>query len=380
MIDDRQVRGMAIIAKGDMPTELGQNQWRIPSQNGGGVYNVAKSKSQWGYDEWSCSCPDHQYRKIECKHIHAIRFWMQVRNAQKPEVIKEVIMPEPIADGLECVYCGSNSIRKFGSRKTTHGTKQRIQCTACKQTFTVDAEFGKLSTNPEVISVVLDLYFKGISTRKISDHLKQFYKMNVNHSTIYRWVVKYTKQIHQFTEKIKPATGRIWHGDEMMVNIEGKKKWQWNVLDKDSRFLLASHITEKRFVKDANNTLKTARKQAGNKPEYLFTDGLYSYRKASHKQLATTNHIRCTGIRSQRENNNKIERLHNTIRERDKAIRSYKTNKTAQTLVNGFQDYYNYIREHQAIGTTPAQKAGVSLKLGENRWLGILKQSCQRIA
>ncbi|MFH0861435.1 MAG: DDE-type integrase/transposase/recombinase [Candidatus Altiarchaeota archaeon] len=162
----------------------------------------------------------------------------------------------------------------------------------------------------------------------------------------------------------------------MMVNIAGKKKWQWNVMDKDSRFLLGSHITDQRYIEDASKHLSKARKQAGTTPEYLFTDGLQAYNKASKSQLGITKHFRCPTIRSHRENNNAIERYHNTVRERDKVIRSYKNNKTAQVLVDGFNDYYNYIREHQALeGQTPAQKAGIILNLGQNKWMGLLRQS-----
>jgi transposase InsO family protein len=48
--------------------------------------------------------------------------------------------------------------------------------------------------------------------------------------------------------------------------------------------------------------------------------------------------------------------------------------------LDGFNDYYNYIREHQALeGQTPAQKAGISLNLGQNKWLGLLKKGVYNI-
>lgn len=375
-MDDRQIRGAAIIAKGDMPTELGQDQWRIPSQNGGGTYGVAKGTDRFGLTKWTCTCPDHTYRNVACKHIHAIQFWMQLRQGQKPTIPESIAYPEPVIEcQTQCVYCGSLDVRKDGCRKTRHGKKQRLECKSCDRKFTIDAEFGKLSANPEILTVVLDLFYKGVSTRKISDHLRQFHKVEVDHSTVYRWVIKYTERIHEYTTNLQPQTGRIWNSDEMMINVGGKKKWQWNIMDKDSRFMLNSHITDKRFVKDADTHLKKARKQAGKAPDFLFTDGLQSYIKANKKQMYNTNHIRCPSIRSHRENNNVVERYHNTVRERDRVIRSYKSNKTAQTLVDGFNDYYNYIREHQGLGTTPAQQAGISLQLGQNKWMGLLKQS-----
>lgn len=376
-MEDRQIRGVAIIAKGDMPTTLGDEKWRVPSQNGGGNYTVTiEHDHRIGYPLWHCTCPDHQYRKVDCKHIHAIQFWLQLQQQSNPTVPQTIVTPEPVVEcRTQCVYCGSLDVRKDGYRKTKHGRKQRLECKSCKGKFTIDAEFGKLSTNPEIITVVLDLFYKGVSTRKISDHLRQFHGIEVDNSTVYRWVIKYTQKIHQYTKDLHPETGNIWHSDEMTVNIAGKKKWQFNAIDRDTRFLLSSHICDQRFVKEAGKHLKKARKQAGKTPDYLFTDGLQGYIKASKRQLGITNHVRCPSIRSHRENNNIVERYHNTVRERDKVIRSYKGVKTAQTLVDGFNDYYNYIREHQALeGQTPAQKAGISLNLGQNKWMGLLKQ------
>ncbi len=65
----------------------------------------------------------------------------------------------------------------------------------------------------------------------------------------------------------------------MTINIrkDGVKKnteWIWNLMDSDTRFLLASTITKKREISDARNVLKRGKEQAGRKPKVLITDGL----------------------------------------------------------------------------------------------------------
>lgn len=46
--------------------------------------------------------------------------------------------------------------------------------------------------------------------------------------------------------------------------------------------------------------------------------------------------------------------------------------------MDGFITYYNFIRKHQGLnGLTPSQMANIDLKLGRNRWLGLLKQSLE---
>ncbi len=80
-------------------------------------------------------------------------------------------------------------------------------------------------------------------------------------------------------------------------------------------------------------------------------------------------------------NNNKVERLHNTVRERTKTMRGLQNDDTATEFNNGFKAFYNRIRPHQALdGRTPAQAAGINLNLGRNRWLGMIQKSveCKR--
>ena len=93
-----------------------------------------------------------------------------------------------------------------------------------------------------IVATTLDLYFKGISLRKISDHLKQFYALEVNFSTVYRWIAKYTDVIEAYVETLKPEVGNIWHGDEMKVKVKGEWKWLWNMMDEKTRFQLVSMI------------------------------------------------------------------------------------------------------------------------------------------
>src|SRR3989338_8273789 len=89
--EGRKIRGYAIISKGDSPEHIGRGVYRIPSQSGNGVYIVAHHSA----GNWTCNCPDHEKRKIDCKHIHAIRFWLQLKKRieQREEIeIEETVI------------------------------------------------------------------------------------------------------------------------------------------------------------------------------------------------------------------------------------------------------------------------------------------------
>jgi len=46
--------------------------------------------------------------------------------------------------------------------------------------------------------------------------------------------------------------------------------------------------------------------------------------------------------------------------------------------IDGWRICYNFIRPHQTLdGLTPAEKANLNLKLGENKWLSLIKQSAE---
>jgi putative transposase len=71
-----------------------------------------------------------------------------------------------------------------------------------------------------------------------------------------------------------------------------------------------------------------------------------------------------------------VERLHGTIRERNKVMRGLEDEPTAQTIIDGFRIYYNFIRPHMALkGKTPAEQANIGVKLGKNKWLNLIKAS-----
>jgi transposase-like protein len=67
--------------------------------------------------------------------------------------------------------------------------------------------------------VALDLYFKGISLRKIQDHLKQFERTNVSFVAVYKWIRKYIALMEQYAKTIRPQLSGVWHAERSVFNI-----------------------------------------------------------------------------------------------------------------------------------------------------------------
>ena len=91
--------------------------------------------------------------------------------------------------------------------------------------------FEGMKYDPRVVTITLDLYFKGVSLHKIEDHLKQCYSLDIDHSAVYRWICKYTEIIEAYVATLEPELGDIWHTDEMKIKFRGEWRWLWNVMD-----------------------------------------------------------------------------------------------------------------------------------------------------
>src|SRR3989338_1442382 len=127
----RVVRGYAIISKGDTPRRINANTFSIPSQNGNGEYLVSVGK------KCSCTCPDFESRKMDCKHVHALKFYLdfdkKVRTENKGIVEKK----------LSCPYCKGEDTIGYGKRRTQNGQKQRYKCNGCGRARSEERRVGK---------------------------------------------------------------------------------------------------------------------------------------------------------------------------------------------------------------------------------------------
>ena len=292
---------------------------------------------------------------------------------------KEIIIEE-VDKPFCCTHCGNENYTKYGKKNG----KQVYMCKDCNRRFVDNLYFENLKANPKVICVTLDLYFKGISLRKISDHLRQFYDLKVHFTTIYNWIVNYISIMDEYISQFQPRLGTVWHADEMMININGDWFYLWNIMDEFTRFHLASVISKERKIKDARKAFQVAKKRShSDRPKCIVTDGLKSYYKAINKEFHTvkkeTIHIENVGIQGTETihgefDNNLIERLNGTVRDRNKTQRGLKSEGTIFT--KGHQLYYNFIKPHESLnGYTPAHFANIYLNLGDKKWKNLLLQS-----
>jgi transposase-like protein len=277
-------------------------------------------------------------------------------------------------DHPQCPECGTFEVIKNGKRKTSCGVRQRYICKECEHRFTPEP-IKHHKANTKLVALCMDLYYKGMSLRKIADTIEQFYDISIHHDTVRVWIDTFMEKIKEYVSKHKPSLDGTWNIDEQKIKSEGKWLYSWNILHKKTRFLIANEITEERSILETRMVMQKAKKNTDSQPDTVITDGMKSYPSAIHTEFDGTTHIGGVGIRDP-INNNVLERYHGTYRERDKIMRGLQNGQTAKQMNENMRIYYNYIREHTALdGKTPAEMAGIDLTHGKNRWIELLTQS-----
>jgi transposase-like protein len=157
------------------------------------------------------------------------------------------------------------------------------------------------------------MFYEGMSLHGIRRNLEQTYRNRPSNSTIYEWVIKFTKQAIKIAEDYKPEVGDVWVADETVLKIEGENVWFWDIIDEKTRFLLATHISSTRTIRDTKTLLERAVRRAGKIPEVIITDKLAAYISGIELTLGTgTKHIRAKRLTAE-PGTQLAERFHGTL-------------------------------------------------------------------
>ena len=173
--------------------------------------------------------------------------------------------------------CGTTCKRKTGERCDTcrvgGGRRARVVIVDANGK-PVKPEGKRPHATPHEKGAAVDMYFDGLSYRRVARNMGEYFGRETTPMTVYRWVRELSGKADDVLRRMKVHTGREWVADEMVVNVGGQKLWLFNVMDADTRFVLAAYLTPERTVRAAQTTLALARERADNPPEELRTDGL----------------------------------------------------------------------------------------------------------
>ncbi|MEK6906252.1 MAG: DDE-type integrase/transposase/recombinase, partial [Nanoarchaeota archaeon] len=298
---------------------------------------------------------------------------------------------------INCPRCKSSEVVKRGYFQTeAHGKQQRYFCKSCNKKFIEQTPFYRMRNNEKKITLCIDLFYRGVSTRKVQEHLNAFYPHNSDHSNIYRWIVKYSKMVSEFTNRLKLNVGSEAQTDEVEFHrrkshkskLGTEKNFFIDSIDPTTKFMISSEYMKDRSSKNVKAVMSRIKERTESQIKFMTTDGLRAYPRVIKKVFGYDNtqgkfnviHHRNIAIKDEGFNY-PIERLHNNIRARTKTFRGFHGSiNSANAIMKGWEIYYNFITKHQTINCCPFELAIPKLKDKlnvNNKWLALINMATQ---
>ena len=179
-----------------------------------------------------------------------------------------------------------------------------------------------------------------LSYRDVEDLLAER-GLDISYETVRRWFQKFGAPIARNLRSSRPIPNDIWHLDEMVIVIRGKRHWLWRAVDSEGE-VLDFLVQSKRNAKAALKLIRKLLKKQGFAPTQIITDKLKSYHKAFRIIGLTAEHI------DNKRSNNRAENSHLPVRRRERKMQRFKSPGSAQRFLNIHSATYNifYVQRH----------------------------------
>jgi putative transposase len=135
----------------------------------------------------------------------------------------------------------------------------------------------------------------------------------------------------------RPHPGDRWHLDEVFVKIHGITYYLWRAVDEHGN-VLDVLVQSRRNAKAAKRLFRKLLKGLRYVPGVLVTEKLASYGVAHRELMASVTH------RQSRYLNNRAENSHQPTRQRERAMKRFKSVRHAQRFVSAFSGVSAHFR------------------------------------
>jgi putative transposase len=260
-------------------------------------------------------------------------------------------------ESLPCKVCGSQHTVKDGKVKGV----QRWECRTCGRKFLDNGARPGMKTPFHYVHFALTMYYGGMSLNTVCRQLQQKYNNYSSVSTVYEWINRYSHKVESEAVYFYPEVGDTWVIDETDLTIWGKQLCIWDVIDRDTGFLLASLVSQTCDTKDVQTLIEKATGKARKTPRVLIAGKLAPFIKSIQSESVAD-------IQKELEyfftvddkTTTEDERFHPVFQNRVNLIRELKTIDKVIEFINGWLIYYNYFRPQEYLGgKRPAESANI---------------------
>jgi putative transposase len=135
---------------------------------------------------------------------------------------------------------------------------------------------------PQIIARAVWLYFRYPLSLRLVEEMLLERGIAVSYETIRRWGMKFGANYARRLQRKQPSRDDIWHLDEVVISIVGKKHWRWRAVDQDC-YVLNEIVQSRRNTKAAKRLLKRLLQKQGMAPKRVITDKLRSFGAAKSR-------------------------------------------------------------------------------------------------
>jgi putative transposase len=188
---------------------------------------------------------------------------------------------------------------------------------------------------PQIIAHAVWLYFRFPLSLRLVEELLLERGIVVSYETVRVWAQKFGPDYVRRLKRKKPSRQGIWHLDEVVITINGEKRYLWRAVDQDG-YVLDEVVQIRRNTRAAKRLLERLLQKQGFPPKCMITDKLGSYAAARRKIMPKVEHRQHKGL------NNRAENSHVPIRKRERAMQAFRSWSGLQRFVETFSAIRNH--------------------------------------
>ncbi|MFD7379859.1 IS6 family transposase [Streptomyces mirabilis] len=207
----------------------------------------------------------------------------------------------------------------------------------------------------EIISHCVWLYFRfPLSFREVEELMLER-GVVVSYETVRRWCRKFGQSYADALRRRRPRPGDKWHLDEVFVKINGERKYLWRAVDQDGNVL--DILVQSRRDKDAaRRFFRKLMKKTRSVPRVIVTDKLRSHGAAHREVMPSVEH------RSHKGLNNRAENSHQPTRQRERAMKGFRSVGAAQLFLSAFSGISPHFRPSRHLMTATEHRLEMTIR------------------
>lgn len=183
--------------------------------------------------------------------------------------------------------------------------------------------------------------------------------IHVDHSTIHRWVMRFSPLlVKRFNLRKRAVTGK-WHVDETYIKVRGRWMYLYRAID-SAGDTVEFFFSEHRDLMAAKRFIRTSLKRHG-RPERIVIDGSQTNREAivacdgeSRLRDGSRRKLKAIRIRQSQYLNNRIEQDHRCIKRRIRSMLGFKSTTCAAIILSGIEMVHMMRKRRARYAFNPA--------------------------